>query len=99
VTSCDLDPARLPCRVNTVVVGNLELLPRSGGAGRRVPIEVVRTSGTLGAPPASAASPAAVTALAGEQLRACRQRHRRPRRLSDLGDALARHDRPWRPRE
>ena len=37
---CDLDPARLPRRANTVVVGSLELLPRFRGDGRRVLVEV-----------------------------------------------------------
>lgn len=76
MTSCDLDPARLPRRANTVVVGNLELQPCPRGAGQRVPIESRRTCGTLGAPPASAASTAAATALAGERHRACPQRHK-----------------------
>jgi hypothetical protein len=70
VTSCDLEPARLPHRANTVVVGNLQLQPRPRDAGRRVPTEVagmpagVPTStleGTPNAPLASAASTAAVT--------------------------------------
>jgi hypothetical protein len=94
VTSCDLEPARLPHRANTVVVGNLELLPRSVGAGRRVPIEIVGTRGTLGAPPASAASTAAATALAGEQLRACLQRELQ----RELPDERGRLGPPGRPR-
>lgn len=67
MTSCDLDPARLPRRVNTVVAGILELLPGPPvtGAGQRVPIEAAAGAfvGT-GAPTASAVSSAAATALA-----------------------------------
>jgi hypothetical protein len=70
VTSCDLDPARLPRRVNTVVAGILELLPSppARGAGRRVPIEAAAGAfvGT-GAHSASAVSSAAATALAGRR--------------------------------
>jgi len=67
VTSCDFDPARLPRRANTVVVGILELLPGppARGAGRRVLIEAA--AGAFigsGAPTASAVSSAAATALA-----------------------------------
>jgi hypothetical protein len=72
VTSSDLDPARLPRRVNTVVAGILELLPGPPvrGAGRRVPVEEAAT-GTCrsGAFTASAVSSAAATALAGRRCR------------------------------
>ena len=72
MTGSVVDPARLPRRANTVIVGSLELTPdpQVRGAGQRVPVDAAR--GTLdgcGAPTASAVLTAAATALASRSSR------------------------------
>jgi hypothetical protein len=76
---CDLDPARLPRRANTVVVGSLELLPRFRGDGRRVLVEVTslgeaRSAAARGADGLIARIPEAPGQVDGDPARALLER-------------------------